>query len=408
MFHSGKHKTFILPSLLFILIYNSAFAQYKPIALQDKRASELKVGAERMEVYLPLIKNKNIVVVAHPASMVRNTHLVDTLLKIGIKVKKIFAPEHGFRGNVEAGGKINTRVDERTGLTVISLYGKNNKPKAEDLTGVDLVVFDLQDVGARFYTYISTLHYVMEACAENNKQLIILDRPNPNGYYIDGPILDTLYKSFVGMHPIPIVHGMTIGEYGKMINGEKWLAHGVQCKLEVITVEKYKHSDLYELPIRPSPNLPNMSSVYLYPSLCLFEGTIVSVGRGTDKPFQQFGYPDLPGGSIKFTPRPVKGASENPLYNGKECSGFDVSLLGISYTKYACQLNLFWIINLYKESKNKETFFNSFFTRLAGSEQLKKQITQDRSEIEIRATWAEGLKKFKEIRKKYLLYEDFE
>lgn len=396
--------------LVFSFFYlHTAVAQFAaPLKLSDKNAADLQVGAERTGSYFPLLKEKRIAIVAHPASMVKKTHLVDTLVRSGFKVKKIFAPEHGFRGEAEAGGKILNGVDEKTKLPVISLYGKNFKPKPEDLKDIDVVVFDLQDVGARFYTYISTLHYVMEACAENKKQLIVLDRPNPNGHYVDGPILEEKQKSFSGMHPVPIVHGMTIGEYARMINGEKWLANGIQCKLEVIIVEGYTHSDLYQLPVRPSPNLPNMSSVYMYPSLCLFEGTLVSVGRGTDKPFQQFGYPELVGGNIMFTPQPIKGASENPMYNGQPCHAFDVSAYGEAYMKYLGKINLFWILNLYKDSPLKEKFFNNYFNNLAGNETLKKQIIDGKSEEDIRNSWSDGLKKFKETRRKYLIYQDFE
>lgn len=385
------------------------FSQFAlPIKLQDKTSADLKTGAEQLEKYFSLIKDKRVAVVAHPASLVKNTHLIDTLLKSGVKIKKIFAPEHGFRGNEGAGEKFKNNIDEKTKLPVISLYGKNFKPKAEDLKDIDVVIFDLQDVGARFYTYLSTLHYVMESCAENKKQLIVLDRPNPNGYYVDGPVLELKYKSFSGMHPVPIVYGMTIGEYAKMINGEKWLTNGEQCNLIIIPIENYSHVDLYQLPLKPSPNLPNMSSVYMYPSLCLFEGTIVSVGRGTDKPFQIFGYPGMKDGKTSFIPKPIAGASDNPMYNGQTCSAYYVGDYGEMYVKYYKKLYLFWILNLYKNCEAKEKFFNNYFNNLAGSETLKKQITDGKTEEEIRASWEPGLKKFKDIRKKYLLYADFE
>lgn len=398
--------------LLLIVILSTtpvSFSQFaSPLKLQDKTPNDLKVGAQQTEDYLPLLKGKSAAVVAHPASLVNNTHLVDTLMKSGIKVKRIFAPEHGFRGSAEAGEKIENGIDAQTRIPVISLYGSNYKPRPEALKDIEVVLFDLQDVGARFYTYISTLHYVMEACAENKKQLIVLDRPNPNGYYVDGPVLEEKNKSFIGMHPVPIVHGMTIGEYARMINGEKWLANGGQCNLTVVPVKNYTHNDLYQLPVKPSPNLPNMSSVYMYPSLCLFEGTIVSVGRGTEKPFQQFGYPELVEGKHTFTPKPIKGASENPLYNGTLCHGFEVSGYGELYVKYYKKLYLFWIINLYKTSTVKDKFFNNYFNSLAGNETLKEQIIKGKSEEDIRSTWEPGLKKFKEIRKKYLIYPDFE
>ncbi len=384
------------------------FSQFAaPIKLQDKTSAELKVGAEQTEKYFPLIKDKRIAVVAHPASLVKNIHLVDTLLKAGMKVKKIFAPEHGFRGNEGAGEKFKNGIDEQTKLPVISLYGKNFKPKPDDLKDVDVVLFDLQDVGSRFYTYLSTLHYVMEACAENKKQLILLDRPNPNGYYVDGPVLEPKWKSFSGLHPVPIVYGMTIGEYAKMINGEKWLANGAQCNLTVIPIENYSHNDLYQLPLKPSPNLPNMTSIYLYPSLCLFEGTIVSVGRGTDRPFQIFGYPGMKDGKTVFIPKPNAG-SDNPMYNGKTCDAFFVGDYGEIYVKYYKKLYLFWILSVYKNCETKDKFFNNYFNNLAGNETLKKQITDGKTEDEIRASWQPALKKFKDIRKKYLLYTDFE
>jgi len=398
--------------IIILLIFASAdlYSQQLvfPLELQDKTTADLKEGAERTDKYFHHISGKPIAVVAHPASLVNKSHLVDTLMKSGMKVKKIFAPEHGFRGDEEAGQSIKNHIDKKSGLPVISLYGKNYKPKAEDLKDVQIVLFDLQDVGARFYTYISTLHYVMEACAENKKQLIVLDRPNPNGYYIDGPVLEPKFKSFTGMHPVPIIYGMTIGEYAQMINGEGWLAKNAKCDLTVIPVENYTHEDLYQLPVKPSPNLPNMSSVYLYPSLCLFEGTFVSVGRGTSKPFQQFGHPDLKGSDYFFTPLPVKGASENPLYNNQLCSGYDISNYGEMYVKYFRKIYLFWIQNLYKNCETKDKFFNNYFNSLAGNDVLKKQIIDGILEEDIRKTWEPELKKFKSIRKKYLLYKDFE
>lgn len=406
---SSNVKPFLLFILCFLSFNSSSFAQFSgALKLQDKMPNELKVGAQQTEKYFPLIAGKLVAVVAHPASLVNKTHLVDTLIHSGIKVKKIFAPEHGFRGNEEAGEKIKNTVDAQTGISVISLYGKNYKPKPEDMKDVDVVLFDLQDVGARFYTYLSTLHYVMEACAENKKELIILDRPNPNGYYVDGPILEPKFKSFSGMHPVPIVYGMTIGEYARMINGEKWLANGVQCDLTVIPIESYTHDDLYQLPLKPSPNLPNMSSVYLYPSLCLFEGTMVSVGRGTDKPFQIFGYPGMKGGQTSFIPKSIPGASENPMYNGQTCSAFYESDYGEAYIKYYRKIYLFWMLNIYKTCETKDKFFNNYFNSLAGNETLQKQIKEGKTEEEIRSSWEPGLKKFKEIRRKYLLYPDFE
>ena len=413
-----KYKMRKIP-VLFLLVFEFLFvftckhlcaqdSSASALQLVDKSQDELRVGAQHTEIYFPLLKGKAVAVVAHPASLIKNVHLVDSLLKAGIKVVKVFAPEHGFRGNVEAGAAIKNNIDFRTNLPVISLYGKNYKPKPEELKNVDVVLFDIQDVGARFYTYISTLHYVMEACAENNKQLIVLDRPNPNGYYVDGPILDLKYKSFTGMHQVPIVYGMTIGEYAQMINGEKWLLNGLKCKLQVVPIDGYNHNVLYQLPLKPSPNLPTMSSVYLYPSLCLFEGTKVSVGRGTDKPFQIFGYPGLKNAKTSFIPKPISGFSESPLYNGETCGGFYVSDYGESFVKYYRKIYLFWILNLYKTCDTKSDFFTNYFNFLAGNEVLKKQIIAGETEDHIRDSWSLGIKKFKEIRKKYLLYPDFE
>jgi uncharacterized protein YbbC (DUF1343 family) len=394
----------------FLLFTSASFAQYAtPLNMQDMHPEDMKVGAQQTAIYFPLLKAKSVAFVGNQTSTIGITHVVDTLLALKVNLKKIFFPEHGFRGNEDAGEQLKTYKDKKTGLTCISLYGKEHKkPKADDLKDVDVVIFDIQDVGARFYTYISTLHYVMEACAENNKELIVLDRPNPNGYFVDGPVLDPKFSSFTGMHPVPIVHGMTMGEYARMINGEKWLANGAQCKLVVVPIESYTHNDLYQLPIKPSPNLPNMSSVYMYPSLCLLEGTIVSVGRGTDKPFQQFGYPQLVSGNTKFTPRPVKGASENPMYKGQLCNGYDVSPYGEAYVKYSKKVYLFWVMNLYNTSVSKDKFFTPYFNLLAGNDILQKQIVEGTSEDEIRRSWEPGLVKFKAIRKNYLIYKDFE
>jgi uncharacterized protein YbbC (DUF1343 family) len=381
----------------------------QPVKQVENKPALIRTGAERTGLYLPLLSGKSVAVVGNQTSLIGRTSLVDSLLALKVKVKKIFFPEHGFRGNEDAGSNLKTYTDKKTGLTCISLYEKENKkPKPSDLADVDLVIFDLQDVGVRFYTYLSTLHYVMEACAENKKTLLLLDRPNPNGHYVDGPVLEEKYRSFVGMHPVPIVHGMTPGEYAQMINGEGWLAKGVKCDLQVIPCEQYTHNDFYELPVRPSPNLSEMAAVYLYPSLCLFEGTMVSVGRGTDKPFQCFGYPGMPNAPYTFTPHPIKGASSDPLYNGKTCNGYDVSTYGSMYMKHSRQLYLFWLINTYKEAPDKAGFLNGYFASLAGTGALKQQIIEGKTEEEIRKTWEPGLKKFKETRKKYLLYKDFE
>lgn len=360
-------------------------------------------GAQQTEAYLKLFKDKQIAVVGNPTSVVFNNkrkaiHLVDTLLSHNIKIKKVFAPEHGFRGKADAGEVVKDGLDIHTGLPIISLYGKNKKPSPKMLNGLNAVVFDIQDVGARFYTYISTLHYVMEACAEANIPVIILDRPNPNGFYVDGPVLDMQYKSFVGMHPVPIVHGMTIGEYAQMINGEKWLENGIQCELKIINLKNYTHKTPYSLPIKPSPNLPNDKSINLYPSLCLFEGTKISVGRGTNMQFQVFGSPDFPHKEFSFTPKPTFGAL-NPKFNTKKCYGRDLRM-NVSEKL----LNFTYIIETYKSIEEKTTFFNPFFTKLAGNKLLQEQIELGLSIKKIRASWKEDLDAYKMIRKKYLLY----
>jgi len=372
-----------------------------------KTGKDITVGADRTQEYLPLLKDKSIAIVANQSSNIKNTHLVDSLISLGVNVKKVFCPEHGFRGVSDAGKKVKTYKDFKTGLPVISLYGKNKKPQPADLKGVDIVIFDIQDVGVRFYTYISTLHYVMEACAENNKLLIVLDRPNPNGYYIDGPLMEDKYKSFLGLHSVPIVYGMTIGEYAQMINGEAWLKGGLKCKLKVVTLEGYTHADLYELPIRPSPNLPNMASVYLYPSLGLFEGTIVSVGRGTDLPFQVIGHPTLQKTNYTFIPQPKEGATD-PKYKGQVCNGYNLYEFGTEYMKNAKKIYLYWLINTYKNTPDKTNFFDENFNYHAGNDLLQKQIKDGIDEVDIRKSWQDGIEKFKIIRKKYLLYKDFE
>jgi uncharacterized protein YbbC (DUF1343 family) len=372
-----------------------------------KTSNDLTVGAERTSEYLSLLKGKRVAVVANQSSNIKKTHLVDSLISLGITIKKVFCPEHGFRGTVDAGERVKSETDAKTGLRIITLYGKNKKPTPADLKDVDVMVFDIQDVGVRFYTYISTLHYVMEACAENNKPLIVLDRPNPNGYYIDGPVMEDAYKSFLGMHSVPIVYGMTIGEYAQMINGEGWLKGKVKCDLKVITIVNYVHKDLYQLPVKPSPNLPNMTSVYLYPTLGLFEGTVVSVGRGTDLPFQIIGHPTLEKWNYKFTPQPKPGAME-PKYNGKECKGYNLADFGKEYMKDAKKIYLFWLMGTYKNTPDKVTFFDDNFNYHAGNATMKQQIIDGKSEEEIRASWKDGINKFKVIRKKYLLYSDFE
>jgi uncharacterized protein YbbC (DUF1343 family) len=369
--------------------------------------SGIITGAERTDYYLPLLKGKKIGLVINQTSIVGSTHLVDTLKSCGVTIKKIFAPEHGFRGNHSAGAHVSSGIDSLTGLPVVSLYGDNKKPKPEQLKDLDLLIFDIQDVGARFYTFISTLHYVMEACAEQKKPLLILDRPNPNGFYVDGPVLDMKFKSFVGMHPVPVVHGMTIGEYAQMINGERWLKDSVQCKLTVVACVNYKHSMLYKLPVRPSPNLPSMESVYLYPSLCLFEGTTISLGRGTDKPFECLGKPDFEGGNYSFTPKSIPGIADDPPYKNQLCKGYLLSGFSDKYLLSSRKLYLLWLNGCYEKDKSKETFFTPFFDKLAGSDVLRKQLTSGVPESVIRQSWEPDLSKFKLMRKKYLLYPDF-
>jgi uncharacterized protein YbbC (DUF1343 family) len=360
-------------------------------------------GASRIGYYRQLITNKSVAVVANQTSMVGGTHLVDTLVSIGIRIKVIFAPEHGFREMADAGDIIKDTNDPVTGIRIISLYGNHYKPLKEDLKGIDIVLFDIQDVGARFYTYISTLHYVLEACAENRIKCIVLDRPNPNGFYVDGNILDTAFKSFVGMHPVPVVHGMTVGEYALMINGEGWLGKKLKCDLTVIKCLDYNHDTLYELPVRPSPNLPNQVSVYLYPSLCFFEGTNISVGRGTPFPFQVFGSPLLPDRGFSFTPESLPGA-KTPPFLGIKCFGTDLRNSIANKIVPKPGLDLDWIIDTYRDYPQKDKFFTSYFDVLAGGPVLREQIQNGMTAKKIRETWKEGLASFILIRKKYLLY----
>ena len=361
----------------------------------------IKTGADNYQKYLPLLKDKKVGIVTNQTGILSdNTHLVDFILEKKIAIQTIFAPEHGFRGTADAGEHVDDGKDPKTGLSIISLYGDNKKPKPAQLANLDVIVFDLQDVGARFYTYISSLHYVMEACAENGIPLIILDRPNPNGSIVDGPLLEKEFTSFVGMHPIPLLHGMTIGEYGKMINGQKWLKNAAQCKLTVIPCINYNRKMQYSLLVKPSPNLPNDQSINLYASLCLFEGTNVSVGRGTEKQFQIYGSPFLTKKSFdfSFTPKPNFGAKD-PMHNGKECFGEDLT----SYPKLT-QLELKWVIKAYQNTADKTTFFNAFFTKLAGTKKLQTQIENGVSENKIRQSWQKDLTAFKKMRTKYLIY----
>ncbi|TAL80771.1 MAG: DUF1343 domain-containing protein [Bacteroidetes bacterium] len=361
-------------------------------------------GSYQIELYRNLIEGKKVAVVANQTSMVGQTHLVDNLIYIGIDIRVIFSPEHGFRNMADAGEKIENGKDPETGIPLISLYGSHLKPTTEDLSGIDVVLFDIQDVGVRFYTYISTLHYILEACAENNVKCIVLDRPNPNGFYFDGNILDTAYKSFVGMDPVPIVHGMTVGEYGQMINGEGWLKKGIKCDLTIIKCKNYTHKTFYELPVKPSPNLPNQTSVYLYPSICFFEGTNISLGRGTPFPFQVYGSPELPDKGFSFIPESVPGA-KNPSLLGVRCYGTDLRDAIIKGLVPKPEVNLDWLIIAYKDFPKKDKFFTSYFDVLAGGPVLRQQIQKGMTSKQIRETWKEELEKFARIREKYLLYK---
>ncbi len=365
-------------------------------------AQEIRVGAEQAQIYLPLLQGKKVGVVSNQTSILPNTkqqHLVDFLLENKIEVVKVFVPEHGFRGTADAGEKVNNSIDSKTGLSIVSLYGANKKPSSEQLKDLDVLVFDLQDVGVRFFTYISTLHYVMEASAEEGKSLIVLDRPNPNGNYVDGPMLKKGFESFVGMHPIPIVHGLSIGELAQMINGEKWLKGGLKAKLTIVPVANWNHDTPYELPVKPSPNLPNALSIRLYPSTCLFEGTVVSLGRGTYFPFQVYGYPDKSFGDFSFTPVSIDGMSKTPPHQDKVCYGRD-----LRNESLAQPFTLSYLLEAYGHSRMKEKFFNSYFNTLVGTDELKKQILAGKTEAEIRETWQQGLTDYAQLRKKYLLY----
>lgn len=360
-----------------------------------------------MDKILDDIGNRSVAIVSNHTGVIGETHLVDTLLSRGVDVKKVFAPEHGFRGNKSDGANIDDSKDEKTGLPILSLYGSSKKPSDESLSDIELIIFDIQDVGARFYTYLSTLHYVMEAAAENGKPLLVLDRPNPNGFYIDGPVMESCCTSFVGLHPVPVVYGMTIGEYAQMINGEKWLNKGIQCNLRVISCQNYEHSALYKLPIKPSPNLPDMTAIYWYPSLCFFEGTLVSVGRGTDRPFKIVGEPSNNSGTYSFVPESKPGASMHPKHAGETCVGYNLSD-SLNAQNLPKKLKISWLLKMYRESGKQEDFFkkNGYFEKLAGTTKLREQIESGTSEEAIRATWANDLDRFKKIREKYLIYSE--
>ena len=391
-----KFKSFYASFFLIILflIFNT-----------KSKSQDIRIAADRFELYAPYLKGKNVALLVNQTSVTASKiHLVDFLLEKNIKIKKVFAPEHGFRGKADAGEMVKNGIDQKTKLPIISLYGKNKKPSKEALEDIDVIIFDIQDVGVRFYTYISSLHYLMEAAAENDKTVIILDRPNPNGKYIDGPVLDLKYQSFVGMHPIPILHGLTVGELANMIQGEKWLKGGLNCKLKIIGMQNYTHSIAYELNIKPSPNLPNTNSIRLYASLALFEGTNISVGRGTHFPFETYGYPQESFGGFEFTPKSIIGMSKYPKHENKTCHGFDLRKQEIKNSKQG--FNLHYLMNAYKNINDKELFFikNNFFEKLAGNGELRNQIKNGLTESEIRESWKVDLENYLEIRKKYTLY----
>ena len=427
-------KKILILSVLLALQFGGNTQQLVQATI-DKPTAEILSGAERISVYLPMLRGKKLGIFANQTSTVGNSHLVDTLIKLGMDIRVIFGPEHGFRGTADAGEKIGNYKDEKTGINVVSLYGPKRRPAPEDVKDVDILIFDIQDVGVRFYTYISSMQEFMEAAFEMHKPLLLLDRPNPNGFYVDGPVLDvSKFKSFIGMQPVPIVYGMTLGEYAMMIAGEKWLkpaANEVYAYYKnaqnslpdtpfhflVIKCANYTHKSKYVLPVRPSPNLPNIQSIYLYPSTCFFEGTVLSEGRGTNKQFQVYGHPDLPHDMFSFTPNPNEGAKSSKLY-GQVCYGRDLSGKPEEVLKEVNdRIQLKWVMEAYKLFPDKDKFFlvpksgnmeTSHFSKLAGNNELRQQIRDGKSEKEIRASWEPGLSEFKQIRKKYLMYEDFE
>ena len=386
-------KRFVYLWLLLVLSFSGCKGQNKSV---------LKTGAEKTEAWIPLLSGKKVGLLVNQTSMLGGTHLVDSMLSLGINIKRIFAPEHGFRGTADAGEHLKDGIDGATGLPVISLYGESRKPRDEFLEDLDVVVFDVQDVGVRFYTYISSMHYMMEACAKNEVDFVVLDRPNPNGDYFDGPVLQPGFRSFVGMHPIPVVHGLTVGELAKMINGEGWLKGNAACQLEVVTMDGYTHSTYYELPVKPSPNLPNMLSIRLYPSLCFFEASIMSVGRGTNFPFQVVGAPDTTLGKFSFMPRSIEGMAKHPKYEGKCCFGKDYRNLSPDSLRFS----LGPLLKFYHRAGDGVNFISRprWFNLLAGNDTLIEKVREGWSEAEIRKSWAKDLKEYETLRNKYLLY----
>jgi uncharacterized protein YbbC (DUF1343 family) len=404
LFYKNNNLIGLIATLIFISEF--IFSQ-NPINQKElfiKEYLDVTVGAQQFETYLPLLKNKRVAIVTNASGVINKTSIVDTLIKLKVNVKKIFGPEHGFRGNTEAGEKVINNIDPKTNLPVISLYGANKKPTKEQLKNIDVVIYDIQDVGVRFYTYISTMCYVMEACAENKKELIILDRPNPNGFYIDGPVLKNQFKSFLGLHNVPLVYGMTCGEYAKMVNEEAWLKNKVKCNLTIITLKNYNRNNSYKLPVNPSPNIKNIESILLYPSLGLFEGTIISLGRGTDFPFQVLGHPEYSIKTFSFSPLPST-LSKEPKYFNQICYGLD--LRNDNYIKnHPKKLNLNWLSKL-NSDLNVDYFFDENFNYHAGNTELQSQLKNNVAEDEIRKSWKNDIENFKKIRAKYLLYPDF-
>ena len=388
----------MIRSLFFISIL-SFFSMLGCQATSDEKT--LVLGAERTSEYLTQLEGKRIGLLINHTSTVGAQHLVDFLLEKNIQIEKIFAPEHGFRGTADAGELVDDSVDAKTGIPVVSMYGKNKKPSAEAMAGLDVVIFDIQDVGVRFYTYISSMHYMMEACAKNRVKFMVFDRPNPNGHYVDGPIRQPGFESFVGMHPIPVVHGLTVGELAKMVNEEGWLEDGLECELSVIAMKNYNHSLNYSLPVKPSPNLPNDHSIGLYPSTCFFEGTKMSIGRGTQFPFQVIGYPDEGFGDFTFTPVSIDGMAKHPKLEGEKCYGVDLRAVDLP-----SELDLSYVIDFYAKWDDEESFFTKYFDTLAGTDQLRKQITDGLSMDEIRKSWQAGLNEYRQLRQKYLLYQE--
>lgn len=399
----------LIPILIILigLLGSCQAAEVEKIPLIVKY-QDLVVGAAQVDIYNQFLKDKKIGIVANHTSLIDKTHVVDFMIKKGFNLKKVFSPEHGFRGNKSDGTFIENQRDVKTGLPIISLYGNHKKPTKDDLIGIDIVIFDIQDVGVRFYTYLSTMTYVMEACAENNIPVIIFDRPNPNGFYVDGPVLQAEHKSFIGMHPIPIVHGMTSGEFALMINGESWLANSVKCDLEIIKVDNYNHKQTMALPVKPSPNLPTFSSILLYPSLALFEGTVVSIGRGTKFPFQVVGHPDYSNKTFSFKPVSIFGASINPPLKDQKCFGIDLRQKITKESIISNKIELKWIKEFFDDIGNETEFFKAYFLLLVGQTKLKQQLIDGLSEKEIRKSWKKDLEAYKKIRTKYLLYPDFE